>query len=494
MSSPLRKSLTFWERFSEPQSVISFLFLYCALNFLVRAVVTPNFTLDESAQMLFSQTLQWSYRPGHPPLITWLSWASLAGTGGNRTAFLLLKYVVMALGLMAYFGAARIIIRDTLYAALAAFALLATISMGYLPLVDKPETVLLATMLAAYMWADARVLTHGTWLDHLVLGVVSGLGILAGYIFLVLPLALGIGAVLTPDLRRRLKPLPLLLAGAVAIAIAAPDALQSGYSSTGPSLSGWVRDMGTVALAMVTFLLPAALAFPFLYWRACKPLDDVRADQEDRAWLRTYEIALITGIVTVLCVVFFADSEPFRTGGPYAAMLLLPIYAFLRVKVAGATDRASKIFIVLVGVFVLAVIGARIAIYQSHGENCKACREYWPMPTYVSALREGGFQQGTIVGATYDLAGNLRYQFPQSRVVTPGYPPSVFGPDPGGQCLVVWDGETDPPHATIDYLGSALHAKVTSASTRGDITAKLINSKKRFNTMSYVLLPPGACH
>jgi hypothetical protein len=191
---------------------------------------------------------------------------------------------------------------------------------------------------------------------------------------------------------------------------------------------------------------------------------------------------------------FFADSESFKTGGPYAAMLPLPIYAFLRVKIAGAIDRANKIFIVLVGVFVLAVIGTRIAIYESHADNCKACREYWPLPTYADALRQGGFQQGTIVGATYDLAGNLRFRFPQSRVVTPGYPPSLFGPDPGGQCLVVWDGEKDPPHATIDYLDTALHAKVTSASMRGDITAKLIKSKKRFDTMSYILLPPGICH
>jgi hypothetical protein len=494
MSDRLRKSLTFWERFSEPQSVVSFLFLYCALNFLVRAVVTPNFTLDESGQMLFSQTLQWSYRPGQPPLVTWLSWASLAGSDGNRTAFLLLKYVLMALGLVAYFGAARIVIRDTLYAALAVFALCATISMGYLPLIDKPQIVLLSTMLAAYMWADARVLRRGTWLDHLVLGIVTGLGILSGYIFLVMPLALGIGAVLTPPLRVRLKPLPLLLAGNVAIAIVAPYAIHTGYAGITVDSVDWMRDMGRVVLAIVTFVLPAALAFAFLYWRACKPLDEGQSDPEDRAWLRAYEIALLAGILIVLGVVFFADSEPFRTDGPYAAMLLLPIWAFLRVKIATATDRANKIFVVLVGIFVLAVMGTRIAIYETHADNCKACREYWPMPTYADALRQAGFQGGTILGATSDLAGNLRYQFLHSRVVAPGYPPRLFGPDPGGQCVVVWEGEKDPPKAATDYLANALHAKVTAASMRGDITAKLLKSKKRFNTMSYVLLPPGVCH
>ena len=175
-------------------------------------------------------------------------------------------------------------------------------------------------------------------------------------------------------------------------------------------------------------------------------------------------------------------------------MLLLPIWAFLRVKIVGATDRANKIFIVFVGVFVLAVMGTRIAIYETHADNCKACREYWPMPTYADALRQAGFQRGTILGATSDLAGNLRYQFLHSRVVTPGYPPRLFGPDPGGQCVVVWEGEKDPPKAATDYLANALHAKVTAASMRGDITAKLLKSKKRFNTMSYVLLPPGVCH
>jgi 4-amino-4-deoxy-L-arabinose transferase-like glycosyltransferase len=509
MSAPIRKSLTFWERLAEPQSVISFLFLYCAIHFLVRAVITPNFTLDESEQMLFSQTLQWGYRFRHPPLITWLSWASLAGTGGSRTAFLLLKYVLMALGLMAYFGAARIVIRDTLYAALATFSLLATFSMGYLPVIDLMHTVLLATMLAAYMWADARVVTRGTWLDHLVLGVVTGLGLVSKYVFLIMPIALGIGVALTPLFRARLKPLRLLLAGIVAAAIVAPYAMwahahdysllaltQSVTKGAGPTFNpiGWAEGIGNLVIAMVSFVLPAALVFPLLYWRACKRLDEGQGDTEDRAWLRTYEIALITGAGIMLCAVFFVGAESFKARWLHQVMLLLPVYAFLRVKIAGATDRANKLFIAFAVVFVLAVIGTRVAIYETHVENCKECREYWPMSTYADGIRQAGFRDGTILGATYDLAGNLRYQFPHSRVVTPGYAPSVFGPDLGGQCLVVWEGEKDPPKETVDYLETALHAKVTSASMRGDVMAKLLMSKKRFDSMSYILLPPGVCH
>jgi hypothetical protein len=245
---------------------------------------------------------------------------------------------------------------------------------------------------------------------------------------------------------------------------------------------------------MVTFVLPAALAFPLLYWRACIPMGGAQVDTEDRAWLRTYGIALIAGALIVLVLVFVADIASFVKGGPYAALLLLPTYFFLRVKIAGATDRANKIFIALVGVFALAVIGTRVAIYETHADNCRNCREYWPMPTYADGLRQAGFQQGTILGASNDLAGNLRYRFPQSRVVTPFDPPSVFGSNPGGQCLVVWEGEGDTPKAALWYLSNVLHAKVTAASMRGDTTAKLLTSKKRFATMSYILLPPASCH
>jgi hypothetical protein len=254
-----------------------------------------------------------------------------------------------------------------------------------------------------------------------------------------------------------------------------------------------MQGVGNPVFAILTFALPVGLIFPLLYWRACKPFDGVQADTEDRAWLRTYEIALISGAIIATGAFFFLRTESIAANGPYAAMLLLPVYAFLRVKIAGAPDRANKIFVAFVGIFALAVIGSRIAIYETHADKCKACREYWPMATYADGLRQAGFQQGTILGATYDLAGNLRYRFPQSRVATPGYPPALFGPDPGGQCLVVWEGEKDASRATIDYLATALHTKVTSASMRGDITAKLLMSSKRFDTMSYILLPPGSC-
>src|SRR6202000_3583536 len=115
-SSAQRRHRDLWSELADPSSVLAFFVLYCAIHFLVRYLLSPNFTLDESEQMLFGQSLQWGYRFRHPPLITWLTWGTLTATGQSHVAFFLLKYVLMFLGLAAYFQAARLVIRDTLLA------------------------------------------------------------------------------------------------------------------------------------------------------------------------------------------------------------------------------------------------------------------------------------------------------------------------------------------------------------------------------------------
>src|SRR6202000_1619367 len=134
-SSAQRRHRDLWSELADPSSVLAFFVLYCAIHFLVRYLLSPNFTLDESEQMLFGQSLQWGYRFRHPPLITWLTWGTLTATGNSRAAFFF-KYVIMSGALAAYFAAARIVIRDVRMAALATFALLTTFVMGFLPHVD----------------------------------------------------------------------------------------------------------------------------------------------------------------------------------------------------------------------------------------------------------------------------------------------------------------------------------------------------------------------
>lgn len=506
MSSPAKPRRDLWAELAEPSSVISLLLLYCAIHFLVRYLLSPNFTLDESEQMLFGQSLQWGYRFRHPPLITWLTWATLTPTGNSRAAFFLLKYVIMGSGLAAYFAAARIVIRDVRMAALSTFALLTTFVMGFLPHVDLMHTVLLATMLAAFLWAGARILVNGSPRDYLLLTAITGLGILSKYVFLVLPVAYGISIAMTPRLRARIKIGPLILSIVLGLAIVAPYAwwaTTNEYSlftlaktitkGQGPSFSplGWLTGTGDLIWALISFGLPLIVIFPLLYWPACKKL--TVPDDQDRDWLRLYEITMIAGVLMMLVAVFFVGTEAFKARWMHQVAMPLPIYLFLRARIANVSDRASKIFAGVALIFALGVVGARIAVYETHAKDCKECREYWPMQTYARDFRRAGFSNGTILAETYDLGGNLRGVFPNSRVVTPGYPVQVFGPSIPGPCLLVWEGDRPPSRDLLEYLSANYGATIKDAAVRGDANAALLTSKNRRATMNYVLIQKGRC-
>jgi lipopolysaccharide core galacturonosyltransferase RgtB len=508
----MKKSRSIWQSLAEPQSVASILILYCTVHFLVRLFCTPNFTLDETEQMLFSQSLQWGYRFRHPPLITWLSWATLQGTDDSRVAFFLLKYVLMGAGLIAYFAAARVIIRDTKLAALATFALLTTFVMGFLPHIDLMHTVLLASMLAAFLWAAARVIERGSNGDYLLLGLTLGFGILSKYIFIVLPATFAIAVFLTPRFRARIKMWPLAGAILLAAIIVAPYAYwaagheyslfslaekvaQKHGAADGPL--GWLMGAGNLVLALIEFVIPAALILPLLYWPAYKRLGGA-GEEKDRDWLRVLEITMMAGALMMLAAVFFVGAESFKPRWMHQVAMPFAIWFFLRVKISGSTERAHKIFAGLALAFAVLVAVARVTIYHVHGGDCKDCREYWPMQTYADQIRRAGFSHGTILAEGinlaegYDLAGNLRYWFFDSRVVTPGFPRFAFGPPVPGPCLIVWEGDKPLPQEERDYLTNVLGGKLSGAVERGDMEATLLTTR-RMDRMNYILLPDGAC-
>jgi 4-amino-4-deoxy-L-arabinose transferase-like glycosyltransferase len=508
----MKKAQSIWGALSEPRAVASILILYCAVHFLVRLFCTPNFTLDETEQMLFSQSLQWGYRFRHPPLITWLSWGTLEATHGSRDAFFLLKYVLMGAGLIAYFAAARIIIRDVKLAALATFALLTTFVMGYLPHIDLMHTVLLATMLAGFLWAAARVISKGSNGDYLLLGLTIGFGILSKYVFAMLPAAFAIAIIVTPRFRARIRLWPLIGALVLAALIVTPYAhWAAGHEYSLFSLAqkvaqkrgvaegplGWLLGAGNLVVALIEFVIPAALMFPLLYWRACKPLHGA-GDDGDRDWLRVLEITMIAGALMMLAAVFFVGAASFKPRWMHQVAMPFAIWFFLRVKIAGASERAHKIFAGVALGFTVIVAIARVALFETNGPDCRRCREYWPMQTYAKAFREAGFERGTILavgrdaGSGYDLAGNMRFWFPDSRVTTPGFPRFAFGPAIAGPCLIVWEGDGALPDAMRAYLADELGGKISQAAVRGDVEATLLTTK-RLDRMNYILLPDGSC-
>jgi Dolichyl-phosphate-mannose-protein mannosyltransferase len=492
MSTQPTDRQTFWRQLTTPRHVVSILLFYCLLNFVLRLALSPDFLPGEAEQALFGQSLRWGYQPFHPPLMTWISWGLLTASAQSHAAFFLLRDMLMALGLIAYFAAGRVVIGDVRATALATFALITSFAFGWIAHLGSLESVLLTLMLALYLWADAKVIAEGSWRDYVLLGVVTGFGVLTSYIFLILPIALSLALIAVPRFLARLKPLPLLVAVLIAIAIVAPYEILGQVQSAGGAQKEFARSAGIVAVHLIGLLLPYALIFPALFWNACRPLG-AQGDDEQRAWLKLYDVAMIVAAAIVIVLLFLLDAKTLKGAWFYPAAMLLPIYLFLRARIAGWSEHNGKIFaFVVLGVALLSMSG-RIAVYETQGERCRECSQWWPMREYQDSMQRSGFLQGTILGSTIDLAGNLRGVFPDQRVVTPGLPPQTFGPIVDGQCLVVWEGSGAAPKEMLDYLANALHAMPKAEAERGDVYARLIKTRGHMDSMSYMLLPPGAC-
>jgi Dolichyl-phosphate-mannose-protein mannosyltransferase len=492
MTQQAQNRQTFWGQLTEPRHVVSMLLLYCLFNFVLRLALSPDLSPGDAGQVLFGQSFRWGYQALQPPLMTWLSWGVLAASQQSHAAFFFLRYMLMAFALAAYFAAARTVIGDVRVAAFAAFALTATFAFGWLAHLGAPQNVLLALMLALYLWADAAVIARGALRDYVALGAIAGLGVLSSYVFLVLPAALALALIAVPRFLARLKPLRLLLALAIALAIVAPYVLLGqvhGADATGQDIA---KSAGILGVHLIGLILPYALIFPFLFGAACKPLGDAK-DGDARDWLRLYDIAMIAAVAIVLALLFMLDEKTLKGPWFYPAAMLLPIYLFLRARLSGWTERNGKIFALAVLAIALVSAGARVAVYEMQGEHCRECSAWWPMRTYEDAFQRSGFLQGTIVGSSVTLAGNLRGVFADARVLTPGYAPDTFGPPRGGACLVVWEGDGAAPKAMRDYLSAALHVRPDAETVRGDVQAKLLKTRRHLEPMSFMLFPPGIC-
>jgi 4-amino-4-deoxy-L-arabinose transferase-like glycosyltransferase len=494
MSAPTRPRQSFWDSLQEPRTVVSLLLLYCAVHVLLRFLLSPNLYLGEAEQMLFGQSFRWSYRPDHSPLDNWVSWATLAASQNSRVALFLLREAVLALGLIAYFAAARAMIGETRRAALAAFLLLATFGMGWLVHVGSVETVLLAALCAAYLWADVRALTRGAIGDYVLLGVVTGLGVLSSYVFLVLPFGMSVAAAMTPELRARLRLPPLAVAAAVALVIVAPHVYFAPYAFAGSAAGTFsaFASLRDFALALIVFALPAVLVFPALYPRAAKPL---RGEDREQTWLRFLKIAMLAALIVAAAAMLLFHADDAKASWVYPVLLPLPIYLFLRAQLAygSETQARDKRIAGVIVLCVVAAVAGRIWSYETHAAGCKHCREYWPMPRYADAFRQAGFLGGTIAAPEVGLAGNLRLSFPDARVVTPQAPARAFGPPVPGECLIVWRGDGNVPQRLRTYVTQTYGAKLEDRAMQGDVEATLLTSKTRKERMNFLILAQGAC-
>ncbi len=196
--------------------------VYLLLQVAVRVMIGPTLELDEAEAFWFARDLALGYN-AQPPLYFWMQWGMFQIAGEGVLALALLKAMLIwgAAAALFLWLAARV---DVTQAGVAVLAL------GLLPqVVWEAQRALTHSVLvfACAVWfvvALHRMVTRGGWGEAVVLGLVTGLGVIAKYNFVLVPVGFLL-AVAVSRAGRRVAWGRVAAAMGIAVVVVAPVAV-----------------------------------------------------------------------------------------------------------------------------------------------------------------------------------------------------------------------------------------------------------------------------
>jgi hypothetical protein len=304
-----------------------------------------------------------------------------------------------------------------------------------------------------------------------------------------------------PGLRRPLIDKRIFVSLAVALVLFAPHGLwmlearfdfirflaEKQQSETAhPYLADVAAGFGNVAGAALSFLAPFAFVFPAVFGMH---LRGRAAPATPWAAAIKLTIALSLGLLALDILVLRATL--FEQRYMMCALLLAPLSAFQHLDRARLSEKSLRTFVVsLVVVALLAGAALSGRALLSH-RSCNRCWEEMPFEALVHDIRAAGFVDGTIVADHYNVAGNMRLAFPESRVIAANYFVAQPPLDGDGQCLLVWNARNAGdalPAALADFLTWRGLPQPQEGAPRY-VEAPLRRDHERLDRFAYWVLP-----
>ncbi len=489
-----------WGRlgFAGPARLAALLLAYVALHAASRLwILPPSLGYDDAEQVLSAQAWAWAYRFQQPPLVTWLLLALRDGTGlePSLASLTLLRSLLLVALYVFTFLAARRLLGDLPRAGVAAAGLSATYTLGWLAHADLTHSIALAVAVAAALWLWQRLLERPSLARTLAFALACGLGLLAKWNFVMLVAGLAVVGLLRPATRPLALSWRTPLIALVMVLVAGPSAFWVA-SQTPSLLAVGERVLATpseeadeVACAEgLAALALSALAFPqpLLVLAVLVLTPAWRAPRREASWLAVL-MATVLALHALLVPLAGATEFPER-------WMIVPLLPLSLLLVAAALPQDRRVF-ALGGAFLvlaLSVLALRVGIGVTNAHYCGKCRTRLPAPAFAEALRQAGFQEGTLVTFDMHLAGNLKLHLPAARVVVPSLPSGAWPPPGEGKCAVLWRGGA-VPEARLAEVGAALGVAWGAAPARW-VEAPILGNAERTQTVGFKLVPgAGSC-
>jgi 4-amino-4-deoxy-L-arabinose transferase-like glycosyltransferase len=426
-----------------PVRVFLCLAIYFALQTALRVAVSDSAELDESGQLLMSQSFSWGYG-SDPPLYTWLQMLCFRLFGLNILALALLKNTAIFLCFwFTYLGAREVAGSRT--------GCVACLSLLFFPDVawefqrDLTHSILATALAAATFWIAVRLWKRGDIADYLYLGLCLGLGALSKYSYCLVVVSLGIASAAIPELRRALLNRRIILSLVAMLLVLGwhihwtffrPDlALSRLHEVVPPTGASFVRSrlVAIWSVPQCAILLGAALCA--CYWLAFRPLRLSSPDPASRTmqrWIwRTFGVCF--ALAAVVAVGTGIEMVP-RWFEPI--IFLGAISAALAVQ-QRLNDRTLKRFLVLVGTVAGSVLVILPGIPLAAALTHRPTRLNAPYSALCQELKLVVGHPKLILASSRLVGGNLRLSFRDCPVLAPEF--ALVPVKANSPALLVWD-------------------------------------------------------
>jgi len=428
-------------------------FLLCV--YALRVLLFPGASEDDAEQLFYAQSLVGGYKPGQPPLYTWIVYVITQITGPTLPVVVAIKFIFLGAIYGLSYRIARLMGCLEGWAAFAGFSVFGLYYIGWDSVLNYSQTVLMAALCLAAIHALARIMNGKTgWVDFLYFGLIMGCGLMTKYNFALFLIALLVAGLMDRDLRRvllRPKGLSVLvLAGLIFLphglwllggAVDANDLSKAMTPTDRGALSARFDGLMDMVDAVASILSPLLIFYALIFPKSFKPIDP-ELDSTRRGLLLLNRGGII--ILVLMALMIIVSGVTSVRNHWFIVLIAFPVYGTLRISEVYRDLEGARVIgyiklLILLAAVVMIVLGGRA--WQGP-DRCSKCRLIVPYSQLADQVRDAGFEHGTIITADYpsQVGGNLRRYFPDSRFISTRfklYNPPMRNSDTG-QCLAVW--------------------------------------------------------
>ncbi|PYE34963.1 dolichyl-phosphate-mannose-protein mannosyltransferase [Rhizobium sp. PP-F2F-G38] len=434
--------------------------LYFLVNIALRLALPSSLELDEGQQLFLAQWLAVGY-DSQPPFYNWLQYGVVQLLGDTVLALSLLKNAMLfaCYGLVGMMAAR--IIRNPVLVVIAVLGLLTVPQIVFEAQRDLTHTVAVLFAACLFVYALVATLQQPTAGHYALTGLAIGLGVIAKYNFVLLPVAAFVAVLLDPVFRRRLFDMRLVLTAVIAIAIVTPHGLwfiEHLRTATDRTLGKLMQDgddgrldqigdgLISLAQALIAFSVVTIGVFAAVFGRQLRA-----AWRTQSSWSRLIGRMLLILVAALVLLVLIGGASHIKDRWLTPFFFLLPVYLALKIDLLdqplGSAPKHFGRIAVLLMIVVPLVLFARVPAARLTGDYKKINVPYQPA---IEAILATGRHRPTLIATTeLQMAGNLRLNAPGIPVMIPGYEafqqPVTF--DAEHPLLMVWrdKGQADAP-------------------------------------------------